>query len=162
MHQHVYGLGSCVLQDEDQSTYIHIPKHLSSSAVHWCVQRVRKLLTPAPDWGPSQPEDRKRYLVSRGLVDPEAVVTLNQKPSPIFKPSSLEQMSLTKSKVWVSREGRETSTVKISVRQNIFHPPLLCPGSPSPSELLLHLLILVIASMPLDLHPADRVHLKVN
>ena len=51
---------------------------------------------------------------------------------------------------------------EISVRQNIFHPPLLCPGSPSPSELLLHLLILVIASMPLDLHPADRVHLKVN
>ena len=79
---------------------LFLPRCFRNPAIDVCVQRITKLVTPAPDWGPSQPEDRKRYLASCGFVDPESVVTLTEKPSPIYKPGSLEQMSLTKSTVW--------------------------------------------------------------
>ncbi|KAK7469919.1 hypothetical protein BaRGS_00036082, partial [Batillaria attramentaria] len=58
------------------------------------VQRVRKLLKPTEEWGPRNPEDRKRYLASLGHADLETVETLTSKPSPIYKPSAPEQFNL--------------------------------------------------------------------
>ncbi|KAK7096784.1 sodium- and chloride-dependent glycine transporter 1-like [Littorina saxatilis] len=62
-------------------------------------QRIKFLLKPTPEWGPGQPEDRKRYLACRGIVDPETIETLTEKPSPIYKPSLPENESLTRSVV---------------------------------------------------------------
>lgn len=48
-------------------------------------QRLIKVLSPTPNWGPAQPEDRKRYLASRGNVDPESAKTLKDKARPIYR-----------------------------------------------------------------------------
>ncbi|KAK6172241.1 hypothetical protein SNE40_015946 [Patella caerulea] len=36
------------------------------------IQRFKKLMKPAHNWGPALPEDRARYLQSLGVVDPES------------------------------------------------------------------------------------------
>ena len=60
-------------------------------------QRLKTILSPTAEWGPAQPEDRKRYLAARGICDLETVETLTEKP--IYKPgASPEHMPL--SKVW--------------------------------------------------------------
>ncbi|XP_076446876.1 sodium- and chloride-dependent glycine transporter 1-like [Babylonia areolata] len=66
-------------------------------------QRIRFLMKPSPEWGPRLAEDRKRYYACRGIEDPDAIVALTEKPStspsPIYKPSSIEQSTLPKSQV---------------------------------------------------------------
>ncbi|PVD34691.1 hypothetical protein C0Q70_05968 [Pomacea canaliculata] len=48
-------------------------------------ERVRKLWTPAPDWGPKLPEHRKLYLASRGIMNMDSLEPLKKKSPDSFK-----------------------------------------------------------------------------
>ncbi|KAL8617003.1 hypothetical protein ACOMHN_014174 [Nucella lapillus] len=62
-------------------------------------QRISFLLKPSPEWGPRQPEDRKRYYASRGIEDPDTIVALTDKPAPIYRPGAIEHTILPNSQV---------------------------------------------------------------